>query len=322
MELTFRPYEPGDEAAINASFNQAFGLGRDLDEWRWKFAEGPEGRWIIVGVDADGRVEAHYAAVPTRFQVDSYRFRAGQLVDSFTLAGVRQGLAAARAFLHAAETFFAAFGSPDKLAMMYGFPGERVFRLGMARLGYGEMPPQRVRVWVRAPAHGTRTWTGHSVRQGFDAAAVDDLWRRAGPRYPVAMVRDAAWLRRRFTGRPGVEYVHLSAWRRGGPAAWTVTRVQGATLACAELVWDGRRPGALAALDRALASRARQAGATAVEMWLVGDGRAAGILRELGWEEHDHPLGLRFGGRSFSPEVDMATIATRFYVTMADLDLV
>ena len=317
--LELRPFRAGDEGAVNAGFNQAFGLARPLDEWLWKYAAEPEGRWIVLAVDPAGEVLAQYAAVPVRFQVDGRVVRAGQVVDSFCRR--RSGLARQGLFARTVERFFADFGAPDRLALLYGFPGTRHLQLGLAQMGYGRPVP--VAYWTRpaappAPARGLLR-----VRTGFDPGAVDRLWRRAAPRYPAAAVRDAAWLGRRFAGRPGVSYLHLGVfpWLGRTPAAWAVLRAREGSLSWAELIWDGRDPRALAALDGAVAEAAREAGVARLETWLAGDAAAAAVLAGRGWQRREQPDGLHLTLRSFDPRLDAAAVAGRFYLTMGDADL-
>jgi hypothetical protein len=320
--VVFRPFRPGDEIAINERFNRVFGLARSLSEWHWKYPAEPEGRWMMIGCDEEGALLSHYGAVPVRLQDGSLEVRAGQIGDVFTVREARHGLAAARTYIGTVRAFFADYGAPDKLAVLYGFPGERALRLGLAKLGYDQMPPQPVPVWRRAAAHRGNLFTGHRVRLGFDAAAANELWKRAKGRYPVSAVRDAAWLARRFLGRPSVEYLHLTARRRERAVALAIVRVTGEVAQWAELVWDGVDPHALVALDRAVGQVARRAGAERVEMWLDGDGVAEEVLARLGWDRGAHPAGLVMVARSFHPDIVVATFADRFYLTMSDADLV
>ena len=320
--LAVRPCVSGDEIAINASFNRVLGLRRALAEWQWKYQEQPEGRWIMIAVDEADRVIAHCAAVPVRMQVGDLLVRAGQLVDNFSLPEARRGLGAARVYVRTVESFFASFGGPDGLALLFGFPGERHLRLGLARLGCDRIPPQPVGYWVRSAHRRKELQTGHEIRQGFDHDAIDELWRRSAPRYEVAAVRDSAWLKRRFSGRPGIEYVHLSAWRQSRVHAWAVVRVQPPVTRWAELVWDGEDPAAVAALDRAITSGSLAVRLERVDMWLMGDELAAEALRRLGWEQRKHPDRLSLVARSFHPDIDVTTFPGRFYVTMGDSDLV
>jgi hypothetical protein len=321
-DLVLRPYQPGDEAAINDGFNRVFGLDRPLSEWHWKYPVEPEGRWLMLACDEGGTLLAHYGAVPVRLRIGAREVRAGQIGDVYTVPETRHGLGAARTYIQTVKAFFAEFGAPEKLAVLYGFPGERALRLGLARLGYDQMPPRPVPVWRRQVSRRGRIWTGHDVRAGFDPVAADALWRQAGERYRVAAVRGAAWLARRFTGRPGVEYIHLRADRRGQVSALAVLRVMGKVARWCDLVWDGGDPRALAALDKAAASIARSRDALEIEMWLDGDDAAARVFSDLGWVCGCHPAGLVMVARSFHPEIDVASFPGAFYLTMGDADLI
>ncbi len=322
-EYLVRPYREGDEAAINDGFNRAFGLRRPLEEWRWKFAAGPEGRWIMLTFDGRGQtLLAHYAAVAARFKVGDLVVRAGQPCDVYALPEARSTLAAGRAYLDAAKGFFDTFGGIEKLALLYGFPGAKALRLGVARLGYDQMPPQPVVTLTRPSRFRGRLLTRHRVRSGFEPRALDELWARSRGRYEVAVERDSAWFARRFTGRPDVSYLHLSAWSGHRVGAWAVQRLGEGSASLADLVWDGEDVRALAALDRVVARLARDRAAPSVGGWMMGDDEAASSLTGLGWEPRPHPAGLVVVARSFHPGIDPSGFPGRFYVTIGDSDLV
>lgn len=321
-DIVLRPYRSGDEIAINDGFNRIFELARPLSEWHWKYPAEPEGRWLMLALDERGTLLAHYGAVPVRLRIGAREVRAGQIGDVYTVPETRHGLAAARTYLRTVKAFFAEFGAPEKLAILYGFPGERALRLGLARLGYDQMVPQPVPVWCRPVRWRGRIWTGHGVRAAFDDRGLDDLWQRAACRYRVAAIRDAAWCARRFRGRPGVEYLHLTAHRRGRVRALAVLRFIGEVAYWCELVWDGEDARALAALDKAAAALARSRGAARIEMWLAGDGAAERVFSELGWVRGSHPAGLVMVARSFHADFDVAGFPGAFYLTMSDADLV
>ncbi len=321
-EPLVREYLPGDEVAINDAFNRAFGLRRPQAEWEWKYAQEPEGRWITIALERTGTLLAHYAAIPVRLRAGSRTVRAGLPVDAFSVPETSSEMAAARAFARATELFLSRYGEPEGLALLFGISGERSPALALAQLALRALPRQRVGYWVRATQRRHELTTGHEIREGFDQEAIDRLWRRSAARYDVATVRDAAWLRRRFTGRPSVEYLHLSSWRRGEVHAWAVVHVQPQLTRWVDLVWDGEDAGAIAALDGAIASGSLAVGSKRVERWLAGDEAASQALRSLGWERHEHPDRLVLVARSFHPDLDIATFSGRFYLTMGDSDLV
>jgi hypothetical protein len=316
-----RPFVDGDEKAVNEAFNRVFSQSRELAEWRWKFPATPFGRFIMLTVGGGGEIRAHYGAVPVRVQAGDLVVTSGQIADVFSVADAKGGLAAARTFQRTLDAFIDTFCKPDVLALCYGFPSARHLKLGVLHSPYAQMPPQPVTVFRRPVALRGRWLSGHRVREGFAREAVDELWERAGRRHAIAAVRDGAWLERRFTGRPGVEYLHLSAWRRGRVAAWAVLRLGAPVTSWAELVWDGEDARALAALDRAAASAARGVGAERLEMWLDGDAQAASVLARLGWQAGPHPL-IKRVVHCFHPAIDPAGVPGRLYVTMSDGDLV
>lgn len=319
MKTVVRPYRPGDEEAINAAFNQVFGLSRPLAEWHWKFPEKPEGRWILSTFDEERQALAQYAAVPVCFQAYGHTVRAGHIVDVFSVR--RQGLARMGLFPSLVERFFAEYGGPDRLALLFGFPGTRHLRLGLVQMGYGT--PRPVDYWTRAAIAPRWRLRPYRVLPGFAAPAVDRLWANAAGRYPVAAVRDSGWLARRFTGRPGVDYVHLGAVPLGRrtPEAWGVVRITESAVRWAELIWDGRHPAALAALDRAIVRLAREAGRLRLELWMGGDREAGAVLEDCGWERREQPDQLHLTVRSFDPRFTADRLTENFYFTLGDSDL-
>jgi hypothetical protein len=316
-EVIYRPYRSGDEVEINAGFNEVFGLSRSLDEWRWKFPESPEGRWIMLAVDPGGRVLAHYAAVAMQFRFGREQVRAGQIVDAYSRTEVR----GTRVFSSCYERFIEAFGTPEGLPLMFGFPGRRHYEMGLKALKY--VPIGSVPYWVhetkrRALFAGRR----FEIRHGFDALAVDDLWLRAAQRYDVAAVRDSSWFARRYWGRPAVEYTHLSAWRHNRVHAWAVVRATAGTLKWAELVWDGETAAALVTIDRAVARLARRHSCTSLELWFGGDPAAERTFGRLGWARHLCPQDVLLVARTFETRVDLNRMQGNLYLTMGDSDLV
>jgi len=312
-EVVIRPYREGDEVSINEGFNRTFGTRRELAEWHWKYPAEPEGRWIMLAVEAGGRVLAHYGAVASRFRCGEATVRAGQITDAYALPEV-QGK---KVFSECYEAFIQAFGRPGALPLMYGFPTVKHYHMGVTVLKYVPLGPVPLLRY-----QGGRLGVGlfERVRAGFDAAAVEDLWGRASARYRFGNVRDASWLGRRYAGRPGVSYVHLSVWRGGRPEAWGVVREMGDRLVWVDLVWDGERERALAVLARKVARRAVRRGVPA-ELWLRGDAVAEAVLTRCGFRRHDGEA-ARAVARSFEPVVDLDAIRTGWYVTAGDSDLV
>lgn len=324
-----RGYRQGDGPAVNRGFNRIFGHTRSVEEWRRKFPPEARRRALMLA-EENGEVVAHFAALPVPLQVDGRRLRAAQVVDVYS--DRRPGL-----FLRLVNRFYRELCGPGRLELIYGFPGERHFRLGVRKLRYSEPVP--VRFWRRAvepgperhraDAAGGQSWwdrwrSGLKVRTEVDPALADRLWRRASSRYPVAAVRDGAWVERRF-GRPGVPYHHRLVLQRGRPAALAVlcgTGEEERNLSWAELVWDGEDPRALVELDDEVVRLARRLGAPECHLWLANDPQAETLLAARGWRREPEPQRLHLGAVSFLPEIDAAEVCRRLYLTMGDADLV
>jgi hypothetical protein len=271
----------------------------------------------MLAEDAGGRLLAHYGAYPMRVQVGDLVVRAGQPVDVYSTPEARR----TKVFTHCYRAFIEAFGNRDDLPLMYGFPGGVHYEMGLTQLEYE--PMGSVGYWRRTVGRGGRVWLPrYRVVRGFDADALDELWARARARYQVAGIRDASWLGRRFTGRPGVEYVFLTVKRKTRAVASAIVRVLGARLLWADLVWDGEDPRALVELDRAADAVGVRSGCPEAELWLRGDDEAAACLARLGWSTRPHPEDLQMVARAFHPDLDLGDIARRVYLTMGDSDLV
>lgn len=316
-EIVVRQYRAGDETAINAGFNRVFGLHRPLEDWLWKYQAEPEGRWIYIAEDASRNLLAYYGALPVRMRAGDFEFRAGQPVDVYSQPEVRR----TKVFTNCYEEFIAAFGRPEALPVMFGFPGGVHFEMGLKLLKYVLMG--KVPYWRRERGPGVALPAfGYQASEGFDGLAIDELWRRAEHRYRYGAIRNQLWLRRRYTGRPVVDYRHFVVRRRGTPCAWAVAVADRGRLRWADLVWDGREGKALEVLDRAIFRFARDAQCEASELWLGGDHDAAEVLHGVGWRREPHPDNLHMVARCFDPRVDLAELAEKMYVTLGDSDLV
>ena len=318
-EVTCRPYRAGDEVAINDGFNRVFGLQRSLAEWWWKFAPDTTAPWIMLAFDEEGRIVASYGAIAVPMRLGDLVLRVGQPVDVYSVPEVR----GTRVFTTCYEAFCSQYGRPADLPVMYGFPGGRHYEMGLRFLHYELLRP--VGYW-RRQARGRRVrlpFSRTTVDRGFDADVADELWLRAAPRYPFATIRDGRWLRRRFTGRPGVDYHHLTVREAHGTVhVGAVAAAAGGTLRLAELVWDGESSGALAALGTEFDALATRLGCAQLETWLGGDPEAERALESDGWLRCQEPNDLHLVIRSFDERIDSRAMAQRFYLTMGDADLV
>jgi hypothetical protein len=199
------------------------------------------------------------------------------------------------------------------------------FHYGFTEAG-GSDGPGRFHAPAPVPClrRGLRAWRARWRRYAVDtwlaAATADAFWARCRRRYPVAAVRDGAWLAARFRSRQGVRYHVLVARRWGRVGAWAVLRLADGSAHLLDLAWDGDDPRALHALDDEARRAAEAFGAPRMEMWLQGDEAARRVLLEYGWEEHSEPSPVRLGTVVFDLGIDGPGLARRFYATLGDVE--
>lgn len=324
--FTLRPMTWADGERVNASFNEAFGLTRPIEEWRWKVGPGARDACTILAVDAAGDVAAQYGALAVRVQVGHRALTAGQPVDVFCLR--RAAALAPRLFIRTAHAFYRTYGGAP-LAFIFGFPGDRSMRIGRLTLGYA--PPRAVAYRTRRARRPARWRDAVKTLRGWrqpyrivtacEPAALDALWAAAAPRYPVSAIRDGAWLARRYLTRPRHAYRLLVVSRDGRPHAWGVLLQERDTMHWVDLLWDGLDPRALQTLDRAAVRAAADAGCPTLDLWLDGDPAAAQILEACGWAAAPEPRALHLTAVAFDPTLEAAGVVRRFYLTMGDSDL-
>jgi len=324
--LEIRPLRPEDAPQVLRSFNEVFAAGaldrppRSLESWRWAYEHNPAGRRAFVALDGT-RVVAHFAALPVRTLLAGRAVVFAQGVDSFALPSHR-GPAGGKAFVRTAQAFFEAYGG-SRDALYYGWPSERAWRVGQRDLGYEAVRTQMALV---RPLAATSAQEPAEVERltAFDHQALW-LFERCAAGFAAAAVRDAGYLNWRFLAHPEVRYELLGVRDQGGIlrglAIWRMGTGFFAGLALV-VDWlvppDGDEVGEL--LLRALAARARRAGAGALAAWLPEWSPWFGRFQEGGFLVHPTPWRLALS--SFTRRIDGAWMRDGWWNTLADSDLV
>lgn len=228
LEFTVRPYEPGDEAGIVATFNHVFAevegedyVPRTLDEWRWMFGDNPDGVRSFVAVkDDDGTILGQFAAIPHETWLEGERVTFIHGVDSFVHPDYRRGLKKPGIFLQTAVPFVAHFcGQPPQGdTVMWGLPVWSAFRIGQEALKE-EVMRTELKLVASAETVALQAAPGVEVEEVTRfPEETDALFERAREPFGAIGVRECARLNWRFTGRPNHEY-SIALARRGGQLA-------------------------------------------------------------------------------------------------------
>jgi hypothetical protein len=208
IHYEIRPYAPGDEAGILASFNRVFrevcGPGyvdRTLEYWRWEYLQNPAGHRIWVGL-VDGLVAGNYSGTPQRFATTLGPRVFVHAVDSFVVPEHRAGLKRPGLFVSLAEPFFDDVAARAD-AVVYGYPVKQAERIGSKYLGYRRV--RTIEYLTRASGEGSvDVPAGLRVEKATQLDdEVDALWALCAEDHRCALVRDRAYLQWRWLDVPG-----------------------------------------------------------------------------------------------------------------------
>ena len=318
--FTARPYRPEDEQRVLDLWRMAFGRDLDVDLWRWKYADNPFGVRILLCFDPDDEIAVvMYSGVPYRARWNQRQVEIVQLMDIMSHPDYRKtGL-----FVKAAEVFFDVFAG-GRSVLYYGIPGRYHFEIGAKYLHYSELEGGV------AYLHGdtdqlaaSRTLFGGSVRRlTGPSAELDRVWRDVEAHYPLAAIRDGAFVDWRFFSHPQREYlvyVHRTPIR-GRSTGYAVVGLGEESAQLVDIVMAPGRRGIATLVGQVAADlAARQVGK--IETWLPRDHFLTDALVDAGWSRKPEPLGIVPTARSFDEGLTIPWVSQNFFYTMADSDL-
>ena len=234
-EISYRPYESGDEKAILETFNLVFrevcGEGyqdRDMERWRWSFLENPAGYRIMLGMTEDGRVACQYAGIPMKVYTSAgtgQELSFFHAVDSMVHPEFRAGIRKKGAFIEVAKRFFDRFGgSTDELG--FGYPVRPAWRIGERYLGYRlikSLDFLLAEIDVRPSPVPTAVQVEQIER--FDAGQ-DELYESLKNEFPCMLIKDSRYLNWRYADCEDVDYRILQATAEGKARGYLVLRTE------------------------------------------------------------------------------------------------
>lgn len=220
--LTVRPYRPGDERQILATFNRVFrevcGPGfvdRTLEQWIWQYMDAPAGHRMSLAVAPDGTVVSQYAGVAVFVDSPWGELRFVHCVDSMTHPDWRRGLKRPGVFVVTGLPF-SAYSRKIGDAVLYGFPVDAAFRIGQRHLEYHFL--RVIDFLLRdAEAPGLPA-PGDVALERIDLLPDDlgSLWARVRADKQCLLRRDRGYLDWRYLQNPQRADYELWAARRGG----------------------------------------------------------------------------------------------------------
>ncbi len=219
-DLTIRPYQPGDDGRILASFNTVFeevsGAGyerRDMTLWRWQYLENPAGHRIHLAVAADGTVAGHYAALPMRVVTPQGPTVFSQIVDSFVHPDYRHGLKRPGLFVHTAVAALDRWTEELGDGVYWGLPVPQAKRISIRFLDYIEWRPIEYLSLDLADAELAAPDGIRIKKVSVIGSELEGLSTRFLADKRCTAVRDAAHLNWRYARCPERRYDLYEAWR-------------------------------------------------------------------------------------------------------------
>ncbi len=258
-----------DAPGVRRLFERVFKTPLPEEEWRWKFAQDPDGWQGVVGV-VDGEIVGNYAGWGMRFLLEGEPRLLYSVGDVATDPAVR-GLGGRHGVYRAMTEAF--YGALRGVPFCFGFPNARALRVSERIVGSRTLLPIAV---VKTPVEAFGAPPPDRESGEFVDEAFDPLWDAARRTLTHAAVRDRERVNWRFHARPSRYY--RMVWRRQGRelVAWAVISVVGEEATVADYLGreaDGRD---LPALFAAAADEARSLGARRLAFWETpaGPGRA------------------------------------------------
>ena len=303
-----RPYQEGDEVKIIALFKEVFGKEKSLKLWRWEFLENPYGTEIMLCFSEDGDLVAQCASIPVEAYLVGSVVRIAQVVDCMSSKRFR-GIFVKKKGLYilTISQFFKTYTGPGKNVYLYGFPGERHYRLGVKMLGF--KPSRSISFFVSTvETKGSLFSKMEKVDENVFIQGFEDFNRYMSKFIPFMVKKDAEYIRWRYLLHPEKEYIFL-AFKNilGKPKALFVVSQDGYLLDFASTEETSLVKG-LSMLEPGF------------KVWVPSGSPLENIFRKAGWKKGKEPFGAVASGISFCSIPTEWTNANFFYTT-GDCDL-
>ena len=320
--FTIRPYRHQDEDQVLALWKEAFNGDPSIPLWRWKYADGPFGSRIMVCVDdSEDRVVVMYGGVPYRTHWSGRTVEILQLMDVMSHPAYRKtGL-----FVKTGTALCDLFAKNEDSVLVYGFPGKFHYDIGERYLRYQELVggvmyfSERTETLKRSQrVFGIRVGEVSSVNGEFDR-----LWERCRPHYPMALIRDAAFLKWRFIDHPLRDYTIFACRSRFKDKlrGYAVVGFEDNVARLVDILIPPNQKMIGEFLGR-LAETLFSRGITRLETWLPKGHFLAQSLGEFGVRNEPEPLGIIPTAIFFERGPTHRFVSDNLFYTMADADLV
>ncbi|WP_246050156.1 GNAT family N-acetyltransferase [Aquibacillus sediminis] len=344
--MTVRRYRAGDEQQIQALFEKVFKHKRSLSHWQWKFINTPTttNPFILV-FEEEGEILGHISLWVHDAFVDGKRTKLGLRVDTMVDPDA-QGKGIYRKLN---EHLFPE-AKKDGISYVYGFPAAKAKQLFQRYTGAFHMTDMPRLVYVLRPLTLLSTkFSIMKVFSGFDrlVAAIrlgkftkqsrngevrevekfdqtfDQLAERLRNRYPVQLVRDAAYLNWRYREHPDYQYHVLGYYEKQELLGYLVYKIErneqkGFTNGLImDLVVDENKQEVIQKELLAIAMK-KMSKVDMVQAWSLPSMELYDLLKKHGFIHKDSPVPLV--GKEVTGTKTYASDYTNWFITTGDVD--
>jgi hypothetical protein len=276
LSFQVRRAEPADVAGILDLFGRVFGRAMTPAEWRWKYAENPDGGLQIVA-EAQGRIVGHYGQWPMAAWIGGRRRVVAALGDVMTDPAFRTAGGRHNVFCGMGEEMFSRLRR-DGIPFGFGFPSPRALAVGRRLLGYREHFPVRE---ISFPVPARASVLPEAGRPRESDRSFDELWKACRPSLASACLeRDSIRANWRFRSRPDREYRVVRAGE-GASGEWAVLSRVGESALVMDYLLHPARPDRFSRLFESLLAEAAAMGARRLVFWEPPGGPYRALLLDL-----------------------------------------
>ncbi len=309
--FTIRPYRDGDEYKIVSLFREVFGKEKTLAHWNWEFRENPNGSRIMLCFSEEGDLVAQCASIPVKAYLLGEEIEISQVVDCMSSRKFR-GIFVKKKGLYVLtiSRFFHEYAGPGRDLYLYGFPGERHYRLGVKLLGF--VPSPRVLFFVSTVETGGRSFF-HSL-DSIPTEAFLGLFvgmnKRMREIFPFLVKKDGEYLEWRYVRCPFRRYTFLALKNiLGKIKSVFVVSDRGELVDYAFHRYEDLKLG-LSILKKV----------GKLSSWVPESSHIKYAFLDAGWVVQKEPFGVIPSGISFC-SISTQWMNSNFFYTMGDCDL-
>lgn len=322
--VQFRRYIPQDQLQALELWKAAFGKSLDPKIWQWKYHGTFESK-CIVAEHASGQLIAMFGGVLYPAMARNRKVEIIHLWDNMSHPGYRAILGGRRGlFVKTVDVFIKTFCGDQKAVFLYGFPGERHFRLGQHTLNYGMLTEGAVCLEGVVDDLIVSVKRGSIEKLSSADSRFNSLAKEFDGFLPFWVRRDSRFIQWRYFEHPENTY-RIYGYRRGWRNLLSGLMVLSDeadqdTGVVVDFLLPADETKALSFLGQMILEW-RYLGWKRVRTWIPRGSALLKVWQKVGFYDIPEPIGFIPTGRTFSAQLDWPWASRNLFYTMGDGDL-